>query len=391
MEKFLSASKTGEALIEGTSFKKYITKGSPVLLISTRKAIENYKNMLFLAREVFEDCNIKVEFYYSVKTNSDLRLIRALNESGMGMEIVSELELEQLLENGIEPCNIILGGLGKNRELMKKACDLGVKQLYLDSLEEMEIINKLEMAPEQIPDLGIILRCHSNSKIGFNADLTRALNGFKYKERIKALHYHCGTQIANNDFHVNRIEKLIDLTLSLEDSTGVSIKYLNIGGGFPEANILKKVKLRSIFSNLANKMKVLFKDRDRKQITIQFEPGRYIVGDAGILIAEIISIKHDLINDYIDPWIFINAGMNVVTNFSKARNRYMIAEHMNASYNKPFNIAGLVPSNVDVHVKHYPLPESTRTSEHVIITNMGAYTLPFLNDFCMKRPRVVII
>ncbi|MFX0103483.1 MAG: hypothetical protein ACFFCS_28235, partial [Candidatus Hodarchaeota archaeon] len=210
-------------------------------------------------------------------------------------------------------------------------------------------------------------------------------------ERLNGLHYHAGTQIVDEEPLLAEIKKLVELASLLEERAGVQISSYNLGGGFPEASYLKKLALKQMMEKIRDQF-LAHLNGSQGSIELLFEPGRFIVADAGVVLCKINQIKKPIEKgDGDDPWLMLSAGMNVMNPISKARNRFLVANHMNDSYNTTFNICGSLPTRIDIFTKHYPLPSKTSPGDDIIITNAGAYTIPFLMNFCLKPPKIVII
>jgi diaminopimelate decarboxylase len=188
---------------------------------------------------------------------------------------------------------------------------------------------------------------------------------------------------------LEEIRKLLDLSRLLEKRFGTKISSFNLGGGFPEGSYLKPPALKRLLEQIRD---AIVDDHDDAPLELVFEPGRFLVADAGIVISKANQVKKPLEGrGNGDPWLMLNAGINVINPISKARNRFLVANHMNDSYNTTFNICGSLPTRIDVFTKHYPLPAKTAAGDDIIITNAGAYTIPFLMHFCVKPPKIMII
>ena len=135
---------------------------------------------------------------------------------------------------------------------------------------------------------------------------------------------------------------------------------------------------------IALKLKEYLKSFDLNIKQIYFEPGRYFVGDAGIIICEIIKILEN-------RWIFLNIGNNICPKFARCSLRFYNASKINSSHNIKTSIAGIIPTDQDVFVKNYFFTKDIDEGDKVFITNVGAYTLTFSNRFPYTLPPIFLV
>ncbi|TFG24582.1 MAG: hypothetical protein EU532_12400, partial [Promethearchaeota archaeon] len=132
---------------------------------------------------------------------------------------------------------------------------------------------------------------------------------------------------------------------------------------------------------IAKKLKDSLKEVDLSFNELYFEPGRYLVGDAGIYVAKIINIQSD-------RWVFLNLGTNICPKFAKCSLRFYNASAINAPHKFKTSIAGIVPTDQDVLVKDYFFTKRINIDDLILITNVGAYTLTFSNRFPYALPSI---
>jgi diaminopimelate decarboxylase len=181
-----------------------------------------------------------------------------------------------------------------------------------------------------------------------------------------------------NQFTKNA-EILIEAFKKLNNS-GLKIENINFGGGFPEAVIMPKSQLEIIFNEIYS----LLESCDLRYKKVYFEPGRYLVGDAGILIADVIDNTHN-------RWIFLNVGNNICPKFSRSSFRFYNASKIDQAHKYKTSIGGIIPTDQDVLAKNYFLNENIEIGDRILITNTGAYTLTFSNRFPYELPPIFLI
>ncbi|MFX1486255.1 MAG: diaminopimelate decarboxylase family protein [Promethearchaeota archaeon] len=322
---------------------------------------------------------------YSYKTNYMPDLCRIIASHGMGAEVVSDVELELALRCNVSPDQIILNGPYKSDKLLKKAISYGVKLINIDSLNEIPRINRIAEKKNVKQNIGITLRQDDKAKIGVsNSERTLSLMQKTIPEArniiLSCVHSHMGTQIIKGENYESNFEIVLSFVERLEQKLDADITSLDLGGGFPEMAVIGD-QLEGIAKNIIRTVL-----RRNKEYELIFEPGRFIVGDAGILLSRIHSIKDGAVR-----WALLDAGTNVLSKMSKSNYRFLIADKFRQSYTIPTNIGGPLPTNIDVIAKNYPLPEAIAEGDVVAVLNCGAYTISLSSQFCQLRPPVLLI
>jgi diaminopimelate decarboxylase len=161
---------------------------------------------------------------------------------------------------------------------------------------------------------------------------------------------------------------------------GIKIENINLGGGFPEAVIMPENQLREV----ATKIKSLISNFEINLKSIYFEPGRYLVGDAGLLIAKIIKVTDD-------RWIFLNIGNHICPKFAKSSIRFYNATRIEEPHKFKTSIAGIMPTDQDVLAKDFFFTYDLKEGDIVVVTNVGAYNLTFSNRFPYLLPNIILV
>jgi diaminopimelate decarboxylase len=183
----------------------------------------------------------------------------------------------------------------------------------------------------------------------------------------------------NFELFKKNVKSVLDCTKILLEA-GISIENINLGGGFPEAVIMPENQLRE----LATEINLLLSNSEISFKNIYFEPGRYLVGDAGLLIAKIIKVTDD-------RWIFLNIGNHICPKFAKSSMRFYNATRIEEPHKFKTSIAGIMPTDQDVLVKDYFFTHDLKEGDLVVITNVGAYNLTFSNRFPYILPNIVLV
>ncbi len=286
--------------------KKFST---PLYIYSYHTLVDHYLKL----RSAFS--HIHPLICYSVKANSNLSILKVLVSQGAGLDIVSGGELYRALKVGCPAQKIVYASVGKTDKEIATAISKGIFFFNVESLAELENINRISARLKKITRAAIRLNPDVEAKTHkyvitgkitnkFGIDLESAykillLRG-KFKNlNICGLHIHIGSQITESAPFVAALKKVSDFIQRLKHQ-GVKLEYLNIGGGLGIVYDRETPQTAQIY---AAKIIPLLKKTGLKII---MEPGRFIAGNAGILVTKVIYIKHTPKKKF----IIVDAGMN---------------------------------------------------------------------------------
>ena len=252
---------------------------------------------------------------YSVKANSNLTLLKALTNKGAGLDIVSGGELFRALKVGCPANRIVYASVGKTEAEIVTAITKGILFFNVESLSELRNINRIASRLGKITRVAIRInpdveaKTHKFITTGkitnkFGIDLNNAYKILLLRNKfanvkICGLHIHIGSQITESAPFVAAIRKVADFIKRLA-SVGITLEYLNIGGGL---GIIYNQETPQTAQIYANQIIPLLKKTGLKII---MEPGRFIVGNAGILVTKVLYIK----NTPKKKFIIVDGGMN---------------------------------------------------------------------------------
>ena len=239
--------------------------------------------------------------YYAVKANPNLAVVRTFSHQGAGADVVSVGELRRCLAAGIPANKIVFAGVGKTRSEISEALKEGVFQLNVESEPELIAINEVAASLGLIANVGLRVnpdvdaKTHAKITTGlkenkFGVDLDRAPYIFENAAKslgsisLKSLSVHIGSQLLDLAPYRTAYRKVAEMTLHLR-SLGFEIDHLDLGGGLGISYNAEKAPDLNSFSEIVND---IFGDLDCR---IGFEPGRYLVGDAGLLVTKVLYIK----------------------------------------------------------------------------------------------------
>ena len=283
--------------------------GTPLYVYSLGHVLEKYRRLT----AAFKGMDHKVCF--SMKANANLGLLAALAREGCGFDIVSGGELHRALKAGADPDRVIFAGVGKTDAEMAYAIRKGISMFNIESWPEAEALNRVAGALKRRikvdfrinPDVQAgghkkISTAHKASKFGLPYHETLSLftraRALKHLE-VTGIHLHIGSQITELEPFVSAARRALALVAELRKA-GFKISTLNMGGGL--GIVYKNDKAKSP-EQYAAALKPLFAGSG---LTLLFEPGRYFVGNAGILVTETIYVKETRWKDF----VIVDAAMN---------------------------------------------------------------------------------
>jgi diaminopimelate decarboxylase len=283
--------------------------GTPFYLYSHATLKRHYQ----IFYEAFEGLDRLVCF--SAKANTNLAVLKLFENLGSGLDIVSGGELYRGLKAGFSPDKIVYSGVGKRVDEIDYALEAGILMFNVESLEELELINERAgvlkaRAPVAIrvnPDVDPKTHPYISTglkKNKFGIDKDTAIEGYNVASQLEnidvvGIDCHIGSQITDAKPFVEALENLKGLIDELR-KTGIEIRFLDMGGGL---GITYSDELPPHPREYAKEIVASLKG---SQLKLILEPGRVIVGNAGILVTEVLFRKSGKVKEF----IVADAGMN---------------------------------------------------------------------------------
>lgn len=378
--------KNGELYCEEVPIKKILEDvGTPVYIYSAKTIRRHYK--------VFEKSfsNIDHLICYSVKANSNIAIISLLKQLGSGADIVSAGELKRALKAGIDPKKIVFSGVGKTPEEIEFALRADILMFNVESLEELEtlgeIAKKLEKkAPFALrinPDIDpqthpYIATGLKRSKFGIPEEFVIKAykkakeNPYLYPIGIDA---HIGSQITSISPFVSALSHLKKIWEELI-SLGFELKYLDIGGGLGIVYENEEPPLPQEYAE------AIIKEGKDLKATIILEPGRVIVGNAGILVTKVLYTKENILKKF----VIVDAAMNDLIRpaFYQAYHKIIPVEEKYEEF-EVVDVVGPICESSDFFAKERKLPK-VKKGDFLAIMSAGAYGFVMSSNY-NSRPR----
>ena len=378
-----------ELVAKATLFKtlRYLDKGkieTPFLLLDKEKVREKVS---LIGRHIR---NAKV--FYAVKANPDIEIIKFLNKLGTGFEIASEGELELLTSIGVDQSRIISSNPVKTLKFLKFAAKAGVNRFSFDSAYEVDKLVKF------IPDSHVYVRLTVPNE-GSEWPLSKKF-GVEPAEALKLLCYakdkglnpigitfHVGSQCTN----IYNWNSALDKARTLWDMAirkGIPLKLLNIGGGYPITYTKSVLSIETIEKNIDQ----LIFEKFPEDVEVQIEPGRAVVGDAGVFVTSVTGKAKRGDED----WLYIDVGVfnGLMESVGGIKYSYIVETTKTTKTTKTkkqWTVAGPSCDSFDVIDQHVVLPEP-EVGSLVLILSCGAYTISYASEFNgFSIPKTILI
>ncbi|TVO75831.1 diaminopimelate decarboxylase [Sedimenticola selenatireducens] len=317
--------------------------------------------------------------HYAVKANSNLAVLRIMAGAGLGADVVSAGEMERALMAGIAAEKIIFSGVGKRKAEMLAALEAGIAQFNLESISELKVL--MVLCEQQKKRAGVSVRINPDvdgkthrhittgvkgSKFGIPMEqLSQALGLIAQSDHLtlRGLAVHIGSQIVTTEPYRAVCERLRDWIIDLRGQ-GHAIQHLDLGGGFGidygDGQVLS-------FENVAQVMRQAL--QGVKDLKIAIEPGRSLVGDAGVLVSEVIYRKE------VEPvpFLILDAGMNDLMRPALYQASHSLVPLISMERgHETVSVVGPICESSDSFHKEISLPR-IEEGERIALLQAGAY------------------
>ncbi|HLH12956.1 MAG TPA: type III PLP-dependent enzyme [Methylovirgula sp.] len=334
--------------------------------------------------------------YYAVKANPDRQVLDLLVGLGSSFDTASVGEIEQVLAAGAGPERVSYGNTIKKERDIARAYELGVRLFAVDCEAEVEKIARV--APGSRVFCRIL--CSNNGaewplSRKFGCEPAMAVKVLELAHRLGlvayGLSFHVGSQQRNPKSWDNALKAASAVFRDLAER-GIGLQMVNLGGGFP-AKYLKDVPAVKTYGQaIFRALRKHFGNRIPETI---IEPGRGLVGNAGVIEAEVVLISQKSEGEKV-RWVYLDIGkFNGLAETMDEMIRYPIRTPFDGDPMEPCVIAGPSCDSVDVlyEKEPYPLPISLEIGSKVLIEGTGAYTTTYssvgFNGFAPLKSYVI--
>ncbi|MBN2650782.1 MAG: type III PLP-dependent enzyme [Spirochaetales bacterium] len=316
--------------------------------------------------------------YYAVKSNPGAEVIELLRDLGSCFDIASIYELDRVLSLGVSPDRISYGNTIKKAEHVRYAYDKGVRLFVTDS--EGDLRNIAKAAPGSRIFCRILTEGAETAdwplsrKFGCHPDMAADMIVLAKKLGLEpyGLSFHVGSQqrdIGTWNAAIAKVKYIFDW---VSENEGIELKMINMGGGFP-ANYLSKTNELSTYAEEITRF--LEEDFGENFPEIILEPGRSLVGEAGVLVSEVVLISRKS-RTALERWVFTDVGKfsGLIETLGESIKYPVYCDRKGET--EEVILAGPTCDSQDIMYEnyHYELPLSLSIGDRLYWLSTGAYT-----------------
>lgn len=360
--------------------------GTPAYVYSLPRALRNYRRIA----DAF--AGFDAHIHYSAKANANLAVLSALIQAGAGIDAVSAGEAYRALRAGCAPENIVFAGVGKREDELRWAVEQNVGWFNVENMRELTLLNALgsqfgkrpRVALRLNPDVTAnthpyIATGHGGAKFGLTRDVVADILSKQadYPSLdFGGIHIHIGSQLGDTDATQTAIRAALDLI-----SPYPTIRTVNVGGGLPVA--YQPGQVLPSPADFAAMIYPLLKD-----YTVILEPGRSVIADAGLLLVEVLYVKHQAGQRI----VIVDGSMTELLRPALYQAQHMIVPLTDVHGElSPAEVVGPVCESADTLGHAVPLPE-VKPGDQLAILTAGAYGMVMSSNYNARpRPPEIVI
>lgn len=347
---------------------------------------------------------------YAGKAFTNIAMCRLIDQEGLGLDVVSGGELYTAIKAKFPADKIYMHGNNKAYEELFMAVEYGVERIVIDSFQEIELLEQLGRRFDKTIGVsirvkpGIEAHTHNyirtgqqDSKFGFGIDDGQIYEAVELviarpHLALKGLHCHIGSQIFETEPYIQAVEIMLDLMWSLNDKYGLNVQEIDFGGGFGIRYIESDQPLEpeSYINSLADGVKGYCDKNAKPYPKILIEPGRSIVGPAGITLYTIGAIKHI---PHVRTYVSVDGGMadNPRPALYQAQYSAVVANKADKPSIQTVSIAGKCCESGDMLIWDIDLPK-IEPGDILAVFATGAYNYSMASNYNrLPVPAVVLV
>lgn len=384
--------------------------GTPLFVISKNQILSNYRKLKQLFSSKTE---LELRICYAMKANPDQKILRILHQEGAWIDAVSPGEVEEAMRAGFPACRIIFTGTSLSSEDLSSVMAIEGITLNVDAEEQLELMREIKEKRFPGQNMRVSVRWNPGIGRGFNARAVTAGSTapdgtpikfgveeervvplfekiVEYGFRPQGLHQHLGSGWREEDFQAVKaaVEKIISKACEIEKN-GFSLEFLDFGGGFgprySESEALFPLEsyaslICGMISNSGLKIKAL-----------ALEPGKYLVGNAGVLLVRAEYVKES----YGNLFACVNAGtFNTLPRpaiYAEAHHHVVNCSDVGLEKAEEITVAGNLCETGDVFARKARMARPKR-GDILAVLNAGAYCRSMASYYNLRQipPEIVI-
>ena len=390
----------GELTMEGTSLKTVAQSfGTPTIVYDE----DQIRTQMRRYHDAFKKSGLKYNISYASKAFTCIQMIKLVQEEDLQLDVVSEGELYTALEAGFDPSRIHFHGNNKTKREIQNALENDIGYIVVNALEEIDLIDKYASK-----DVNVVLRVNpgveahthefiqtgqEDSKFGLSIKhglALEAIQNIKASQRLnlKGIHFHVGSQIEGTEAMIETAK----LVLKWLTENDIQVELLNIGGGFGIKYVEGDVSfpIETGIAEITDAIKETAQQLNYVIPEIGIEPGRSIVGEAGITLYEVGTIKEI---PGVNKYVSVDGGMSdhIRTALYGAQYEALLVNRHEET-DDTVTIAGKLCESGDIIIKNAKLPSSVKRGDYLAILSTGAYHYSMASNYNqMQKPSVFFL
>ena len=345
--------------------------------------------------------------HYAVKANANMKILKCINEYGLGIDCVSGGEIKQVIKAGFPAEKIVFAGVGKSDWEIELALSVGIFCFNVESIPELEVIN--EIASRMDKKATVCFRINPNVGAHTHVNITTGLADNKFgiamsdMEKViamaakssniifKGLHFHIGSQILEMDDFIALCNRINEIQDQLE-SKGIKLEVINVGGGL---GIDYSNPIDSPIPDFKTYFETYNKHlRLRPGQSVHFELGRAVVGQCGALITKVNYVKSNSLQTYanekeagVKNFVIVDAGMTELIRPALYDAHHRIYNITSNESEETYDVVGPICESSDVFDKNIKL-NKTKRGDLIAILSAGAYGEIMASQYnCRSLPK----
>ncbi|MCT2013316.1 diaminopimelate decarboxylase [Staphylococcus capitis] len=379
----------GELTMGGTSLKTVAQSfGTPTIVYDE----DQIRNQMRRYHSAFEKSGLKYNISYASKAFTCIQMVKLVQEEDLQLDVVSEGELYTALEAGFDANRIHFHGNNKTKREIQYALENNIGYFVIDALEEIDLIDKYAS-----DEVNIVLRVNpgveahthefiqtgqEDSKFGLSIKhglALEAINKVKASKhlQLKGVHFHVGSQIEGTEAMIETAK----LVLHWLSENEIKVELLNLGGGFGIKYVEgdESFPIEEGIAEITDAIKETAHSLNYEVPEIGIEPGRSIVGEAGITLYEVGTIKEI---PEVNKYVSVDGGMSdhIRTALYDAKYQALLVNR-NEEADDTVTIAGKLCESGDIIIKKAKLPSSIKRGDYLAILSTGAYHYSMASNY----------
>jgi diaminopimelate decarboxylase len=378
----------GEAHVEGVALSRIAAAvGTPCYVYSRGALIDTYRAFA----QALDGLNAAI--CYAVKANGNLAVVRTFAELGAGADVVSLGEMKRAMQAGIPAGRVVFSGVGKTEEEMQEALSAGILQFNVESADELDILSRVAAAKGRRAAVALRVNpdvdAHTHEKIStgkkgdkFGIDFAQVPAIAARAMRLPGIAFeglavHIGSQLTSTEPYRRAFARLAELTGALRGQ-GVPVNSLDLGGGIGIAYAEDK----AVTIAASDYARVAAETLGNLGCRLVFEPGRALVGNAGLLLTRVIGVKDGEARRF----VIVDAAMNDLARPAMYGAHHAIRpvrQPKAGSVEAPVDVVGPICESSDRFAAQRPLPPLV-ADDLLVLLSCGAYGFVMASTYNLR-------